>query len=180
MLLLRTVAHASDSGGGSALSLGECVLETFNAVFMGQFSSGGSDTEGRLAVGGPAFMGQNALPGSSYGGGYTVTQNYSPTVTDGSRDDFIGGGVVQWTGGEVQGGGNLVYSNRSSVLSVTLRSGASFRQADTSQWFNSAEEQIYLASMQLADMVSNGDVTLDEWGYSFHCNKEHSIPAYVL
>ena len=135
------------SGGGCTTSNPFGLASAFNLYTSG-FANVSSDTEGRVAVGGNATF-------SSYGIGANLTNS------NGTRDDLIVGGNVNYTNGQVFNG-NAVYAGTGSFSSVGFPNGSS-RQGNP---FNFATSNAYLGNLSTywSGLSANGATVVQAWG----------------
>ncbi|WP_338668565.1 choice-of-anchor A family protein [Pseudodesulfovibrio methanolicus] len=112
LITLLALALAASPARAGYIDLGEA--GEYNAFILGEFSSGASDTQGRLAVGGNATM-------SPYSVGYALPDGYSGySLVVGGNLNYNGGDVYH---GDVAVGGSVLSSP--DVDSGTLYAGTS-------------------------------------------------------
>jgi choice-of-anchor A domain-containing protein len=112
----------------------------FNVFVLGDLDKSGSDTEGRMAVGGNAKL-----------AGYSV--GTALTNSNGARDDLIVGGNLTFNGGTVPNG-NAAYGVSASLSGVSFPNGSA-RQAKPLN-FAGAGAELKQTSAKLAAMAPNG------------------------
>ncbi|RYG46933.1 choice-of-anchor A family protein [bacterium] len=127
---------------------------SYNVFVTGNFSSSGSDTEGRLAAGGNVNV-------SSYDVGLLVS--------GGSNTGIVSGGSVSFSGGQVTG--NVVSKNGSNLTNFAFRnSGSAVTGASAvNSVMNFGQTASYLqnASTQWGDLANNGLVESKYGGVYF-------------
>jgi len=110
---------------------------------LGNVTQSGSDTEGRMALGGTAQL-------ANYSVGYVLPNS------NGTRDDLIVGGNTTYNSGQVNNG-NAVHSGTGSYPNVGFPHGTA-RQG-TILNFNSAFTTLRANSTHLAGLTVNGTTT---------------------
>jgi choice-of-anchor A domain-containing protein len=126
--------------------LGEA--STFNAFFFDGLTVSASDAEGRIAVGGNATL-------TSYGIGDRLSNS------NGTRDDLIVGGNLDFTNGQVFNG-NLVHGGAAHLQGVGIPNGDQ-RQESNVLDFEAIEADLTDTSAALGVESANGRVSV-RWG----------------
>jgi len=116
----------------------------FNVFVLGDLDKSGSDTEGRMAVGGNAKL-----------SGYAVGTGLPNS--NGTRDDLVVGGSLTFSAGSVPNG-NAVYGLSADVSGVSLPNGT-VRQ-DMPVDFVTAASQLKAISAKLGALAANGTTTV--------------------
>jgi choice-of-anchor A domain-containing protein len=126
-----------------AQSLGEA--SDYNAFIFGDFTSSGSDTEGRLAVGGNANL-----------SGYSVGTSLPTT----GGNSLVVGNNLTFTNGQVNKG-NAVYGASANTSNLGIPDGTLMQGSPID--FAAAQSQLTQLSGSLAGMVANGSFN-DHYG----------------
>ena len=130
------------------------VAAPFNMFMLGNVNQSGSDTEGRMAIGGTATL-------ANYDIGLKLTNS------NGTRDDLIVGANVSYNSGQVNNG-NAVYVGTGSFTSVNFLHG-SYRQGSVMD-FTAAGNYLRNASTYWSTLAATGTSTFQYGGYTLTGN----------
>lgn len=140
MVAMPMASHAADLGD-------------YNALFFGNFNSSGSDTEGRLAVGGNATL-------NSYDVG--LKRSAAVPSDSSSRNTLLVGGDLSWNqggGGQVHGG-DVRVGGTSSLANVSIPDGSLVQGGIAANYFSSAQSSYRSLSTQLAGLGNTAGSTV--------------------
>jgi choice-of-anchor A domain-containing protein len=124
--------------------------EDFNVFIIGDSTLPSADTQGRLAIGGNAYISN-----------YSVGDQLLP---DASRIDLLVGGNLEFPSGAVLSG-RTVYGGALAKTDAASSYGG-FQQENQSSFFSSATNAVRGLSVQLGAMQINGVVSMDFTGGS--------------
>ena len=130
------------------------VAAPFNMFMLGNVNQSGSDTEGRMAIGGTATL-------ANYDIGLKLTNS------NGTRDDLVVGANVGYNSGQVNNG-NAVYVGTGSFTSVNFLHG-SYRQGSVMD-FTAAGNYLRNASTYWSTLAATGTSTFQYGGYTLTGN----------
>ncbi|CAN5504885.1 hypothetical protein BH11ARM2_BH11ARM2_12170 [soil metagenome] len=143
-LAIPAAAHAQAFGAASS----------YNVFVSGNFTSSGSDTEGKVAVGGNVNV-------SSY--------SIGANLTGGTQNALVAGGSVNYNSGSVKG--NIVSKNAPTLTSFGYQNGGhSVTGAGAvSSAINFSQTASYLqqASTQWGNLAGNGSIVAQYGGITF-------------
>ncbi len=164
-----------DAGVYGGLPPGFCdrmtVGENFNALIFGDFTAGGGDTEGRLAVAGTAVF------TAGYSVGIASVGEAIPPL-NGSADMLIVGGDLHYGAWDVNG--NIVYGGTRyspdthnsvrRVTPVTFDDAGNVPDDGSGYTFGLLHGQLTLASDMIGSMDNRGvvEIELDRTDYTIH------------
>lgn len=120
----------------------------FNVFVSGDLDKHGSDSEGRVAVGGSAKL-----------SGYAIGTGLSNS--SGKRDDLIVGGNLTFSAGSVPNG-NAAYGGSASISGVSFPNGKAHQAQPID--FKAAAASLKQLSAALAKLPVNGTTKVSSWG----------------
>jgi len=120
--------------------------QQYNLLVFQDFTQSGTDTEGRMAIGGNATL-------SSYSVGAVLT-------SDSSRYDLIVGGNLSFISGSV-GHGSIAYGN-SAILQYLGLFGTSVQASPLN--FSQLQTGAVAQSAAMAALTTNGTTLVQDWG----------------
>lgn len=132
----------------------ECIefaSEVFSTISFGNFDGWtGSDTQGRLLIGGDATLLS-----------YSISDRLP--LSDGQRDDLIVGGNLNFQTGRVFGG-NIVYGGEKNVsesVKSSMSTNSAITQDNTRFDFDAAKAHFQDLSLRLANIADTGDLQIE-------------------
>ncbi|WAC19484.1 choice-of-anchor A family protein [Luteolibacter sp. SL250] len=143
----------------SAQSLG--AASDYNVFIFGNFTSSGSDTEGRLAVGGNADL-------TNYSVGSSLPTSGGNTLVVGNNLTFTSGQVNK---------GDAVYGNTASTSNFGIPDGSLVKGSPID--FSAAQSQLTQLSGSLAGMAANGSFN-DYYGTLQFVGSDPSLNTFTV
>jgi len=136
----------------------------FNVFVFGDLNQSNTDATGRVAAGGNATL-------TNFGVGLQLPNS------NGTRDDLIVGGNLNYTNGNVYAG-NVVYGGTGTLMNVTIFNGTARQDSP----INFTAEQSFLkgASASWGGLPANGTTTVQPWGGIYLTGTNPEINVFTL